>query len=286
MCGIFGYIGARNAVEILLDGLRRLEYRGYDSAGLAIQTPRGLEVRRRAGRIDHLDRLVATEPLEGTVGLGHTRWATHGRPADHNAHPHRDCSGDLAVVHNGILENYLELKAALEAQGHRFTSETDTEIVAHLVESFVSGGAELAAAVNAALQKIRGAFAICVLSGRDPGRIVVAKRGAGAVVIGLGDREIFVASDIPAVLPHTRQVVLLEDDEIAVLHRDGLSSARRRRSPGMPRWQKKAAIRTSCSRRSTSSPRPWPTRCGGAWISKPAWCICPRRISPRRWSPG
>src|SRR5215470_1893391 len=225
MCGIFGYIGARNAVEILLDGLRRLEYRGYDSAGLAIQTPRGLEVRRRAGRIDHLDRLVATEPLEGTVGLGHTRWATHGRPADHNAHPHRDCSGDLAVVHNGILENYLELKAALEAQGHRFTSETDTEIVAHLVESFVSGGAELAAAVNAALQKIRGAFAICVLSGRDPGRIVVAKRGAGAVVIGLGDREIFVASDIPAVLPHTRQVVLLEDDEVAVLHRDGLSIA-------------------------------------------------------------
>ena len=122
MCGIFGFIGTRDAVEILLDGLRRLEYRGYDSAGLAIQTPSGLQVRRSAGRFDHLDRLVAREPLQGTVGLGHTRWATHGRPADHNAHPHRDCSGNLAVVHNGILENYLELKSALEADGHRFTS--------------------------------------------------------------------------------------------------------------------------------------------------------------------
>jgi glucosamine--fructose-6-phosphate aminotransferase (isomerizing) len=225
MCGIFGYIGTRNAVEILLDGLRRLEYRGYDSAGLAIQTPSGLEVRRRAGRIDHLDRLVAEKPLSGTVGLGHTRWATHGRPADHNAHPHRDCSGNLAVVHNGILENYLDLKCTLEAEGHRFTSETDTEVVAHLIEGHLRTGVDLPTATNAALQRIRGAFAICVLSGSDLGRIVVAKRGAGAVVIGLGDTETFVASDIPAVLPYTRRVVLLEDDEIAVVSQHGVSIA-------------------------------------------------------------
>jgi len=223
MCGIFGYIGSRDAVGILLDGLRRLEYRGYDSAGLAIQTSTGLEVRRSVGRIDGLDRLVALEPLSGFVGLGHTRWATHGRPADHNAHPHRDCSGRLAVVHNGILENYLELKSELETDGHRFTSETDTEVVAHLIEASLTPGIPLSAAVTAALQRIRGAFAICVLSEAEAGTIVVAKRGAGAVVIGLGEKETFVASDIPAVLPHTRRVVLLEDDEIAVLGRETLS---------------------------------------------------------------
>jgi glucosamine--fructose-6-phosphate aminotransferase (isomerizing) len=219
MCGIVGYIGSRNAVEILLDGLRRLEYRGYDSAGLAIQTASGLEVRRSTGRIDRLERLVAADPLSGTVGLGHTRWATHGRPADHNAHPHRDCSGRLAVVHNGILENHLELKAELEAAGHRFTSETDTEVVAHLVERFLAGGADLSAAVTSALRHIRGTFALCVLSAAEPDRIVAAKRGAGAVVIGLGEGETFVASDIPAMLPHTRRVVVLEDDEIAVVSR-------------------------------------------------------------------
>src|ERR1700682_2109523 len=179
MCGIFGYIGSRDAVKILLDGLRRLEYRGYDSAGLAIQTPSGLEVRRSVGRIDGLDRLVPSNPLSGTVGLGHTRWATHGRPANHNAHPHRDCSGRLAVVHNGILENYLELKSDLEAEGHRFPSELHTEVVAHLIERFLMAGSALPAAVIAALQRIRGAFAICVLSAAEPGCIVVAKRGAG-----------------------------------------------------------------------------------------------------------
>ena len=214
MCGIFGYIGGREATSILLDGLRRLEYRGYDSAGLAIQTASGLEVRRSVGRIDGLDRLVASDPVRGSVGLGHTRWATHGRPADHNAHPHRDCSGRLAVVHNGILENYLELKSELELDGHRFTSETDTEVVAHLIERFLTAGQRLPDAVTAALQRIRGAFAICVLSATESGCLVVAKRGAGAVVVGLGDEETIVASDIPAVLPHTRRVVLLEDDEI------------------------------------------------------------------------
>ena len=225
MCGIFGYIGGREATSILLDGLRRLEYRGYDSAGLAIQTASGLEVRRSVGRIDGLDRLVASDPVRGSVGLGHTRWATHGRPADHNAHPHRDCSGRLAVVHNGILENYLELKSELELDGHRFTSETDTEVVAHLIERFLTAGQRLPDAVTAALQRIRGAFAICVLSATESGCLVVAKRGAGAVVVGLGDEETIVASDIPAVLPHTRRVVLLEDDEIAVVRRNTLSIA-------------------------------------------------------------
>src|SRR5215510_6742447 len=223
MCGIFGYIGGREATSILLDGLRRLEYRGYDSAGLAIQTASGLEVRRSVGRIDGLDRLVASDPVRGSVGLGHTRWATHGRPADHNAHPHRDCSGRLAVVHNGILENYLELKSELELDGHRFTSETDTEVVAHLIERFLTAGQRLPDAVTAALQRIRGAFAICVLSATETGCLVVAKRGAGAVVIGLGNDETIVASDIPAVMPHTRRVVLLEDDEIAVVGRNTLS---------------------------------------------------------------
>jgi len=241
MCGIFGYIGTRDAVDILLGGLRRLEYRGYDSAGLVIQNPSGLEVRRSVGRIDGLHRLVTANPLSGTVGLGHTRWATHGRPADHNAHPHRDCNGRLAVVHNGILENYLELKSELEAQGHRFTSETDTEVVAHLIERSLTARVTLADAVTTALQQIRGAFAICVLSATDPERIVVAKRGAGAVVIGLGENETFVASDIPAVLPHTRRVVLLEDDEIAVVDREAMSISSLdgreiRREPSIVTW--------------------------------------------------
>ena len=223
MCGIVGYVGGRNAVEILLAGLRRLEYRGYDSAGLAVQTSSGLEVRRSTGSIDRLEQLVATDSLTGRVGLGHTRWATQGRPADHNAHPHRDCSGRLAVVHNGILENFLELRVTLEAEGHRFTSETDTEVVAHLVERFLAGGAKLPAAVTAALRRIRGAFGVCVVAEAEPDRIVVAKRGAGAMVVGLGDDETFIASDVPAILPYTRRVVVLEDDDIAIVSREGLS---------------------------------------------------------------
>src|SRR5262247_593779 len=178
MCGIFGYIGGREATSILLDGLRRLEYRGYDSAGLAIQTTSGLEVRRSVGRIDGLDRLVASDPVRGSVGLGHTRWATHGRPADHNAHPHRDCTGRIAVVHNGILENYLELKSELENEGHCFTSDTDTEVVAHLIERSLQREATFLSSVTAALRRVRGAFAICVLSSSAPDSIVVAKRGA------------------------------------------------------------------------------------------------------------
>jgi glucosamine--fructose-6-phosphate aminotransferase (isomerizing) len=241
MCGIVGYIGERNAVEILLDGLRRLEYRGYDSAGLAVQVGGGLQVRRSVGKIDRLQRLIEQDPLRGSTGLGHTRWATHGRPSDANAHPHADCTGRLVVVHNGILENYAELKTALETEGHRFRSETDTEVMAHLVERSLAAGQDLAAAVKAALRQIRGAFAFCVLSSDEPGRIVAAKRGAGAVVIGLGEGEMFIASDIPAVLPYTRTVLILEDEEIALLTREGVSlstlaGAAVERAPSVVTW--------------------------------------------------
>jgi glucosamine--fructose-6-phosphate aminotransferase (isomerizing) len=225
MCGIVGYVGHRDVVSILVEGLRRLEYRGYDSAGLAVQSADGLIVRRSVGKIDRLQQVIEQAPLAGTTGLGHTRWATHGRPSDVNSHPHADCAGRLVVVHNGILENYLELKDRLEADGHRFRSETDTEVMAHLVEALLPTSGDLVTAVTAALREIRGAYAFGVLSADEPGRIIAAKRGGGAVVIGLGESEIFLASDIPAVLPHTRSVVILEDDEVAVISREGLSIA-------------------------------------------------------------
>ena len=223
MCGIVGYVGHRDAVGIIVDGLGRLEYRGYDSAGLVVQSESGLVVRRSVGKIARLRSVIEAASVAGTTALGHTRWATHGRPSDANAHPHVDCGGRVAVVHNGILENYLELKASLEAEGHRFRSETDTEVMAHLVERELPRSGDLVSAVKAALRRIRGAYAFCVLSADEPGRIVAAKRGGGAVVVGLGDGELFVASDIPAVLPYTRQVVILEDDEVAVIGRGGLS---------------------------------------------------------------
>ncbi len=220
MCGIVGYVGEQDAVGILLDGLRRLEYRGYDSAGIAVQSPSGLDVRRSVGKIDRLRQIIDHASLTGTTGLGHTRWATHGRPSDGNAHPHADCTGRLVVVHNGILENYLELKTALERDGHEFRSETDTEVMAHLIECALSKGHDLTGAVRWAIGRIRGAYALGVLSADSPGCIIAAKRGAGAVVIGLGDGETFVASDIPAVLPHTRTILILEDNEVAELTRE------------------------------------------------------------------
>ncbi len=220
MCGIVGYTGRQDAVGILVDGLRRLEYRGYDSAGIAVQTPAGLDVRRSVGKIDRLRQAIERRPLAGTTGLGHTRWATHGRPCDGNAHPHVDCTRRLVVVHNGILENYLELKAELEREGHQFRSETDTEVMAHLIESARTSGQDLVAAVRWAIGRIRGAYALGVLAADEPGLVITAKRGAGAVVVGLGEGETFVASDIPAVLPHTRTVLILEDNEIAEVTRD------------------------------------------------------------------
>ena len=241
MCGIVGYVGERDAVGILLDGLGRLEYRGYDSAGLVVQAGARLVVRRSVGKIARLRQVIEATPVAGRTALGHTRWATHGRPSDANAHPHVDCSGRVAVVHNGILENYLELKVKLEAEGHVFRSETDTEVMAHLVESELPRWGDLVSAVKAALRQIRGAFAFCLLSADEPGRIIAAKRGGGAVVVGLGDGEVFVASDIPAVIPHTRQVVILEDDEVAVIGRDGLAistleGASVERTPSVIAW--------------------------------------------------
>jgi glucosamine--fructose-6-phosphate aminotransferase (isomerizing) len=223
MCGIVGYIGERNATRIIMEGLKRLEYRGYDSAGLAVVGDHGLQVRRSPGKIRNLEARLENEPTAGSVGIGHTRWATHGRPSESNAHPHADCSGSLVVVHNGILENYLELKEQLIADGHRFRSETDTEVLAHLVERHRAAGAGLREAVRAALHQIKGAYAIGVLSADRPDRLIAAKHGAGSVVVGLGEGEVYLASDIPAILPHTRDVVVLEDGEIAEIGREGVA---------------------------------------------------------------
>jgi glucosamine--fructose-6-phosphate aminotransferase (isomerizing) len=221
MCGIIAYVGAKPVVPVLLDGLRRLEYRGYDSAGLAVVGGGRIEIRRSAGKLVNLQAAIAAEPLSGEYGLGHTRWATHGRPTEENAHPHSDCSGRIVVVHNGIIENYLDLKRELQAEGHVFVTETDTEIVAHLAEREMrSDGLE--AAVRRALQRLRGLFAIVLMTTDDPGKIVAARNGP-PVVVGLGDGESFVASDIPAILAHTRNVVFLGDEEMAVVTRDGAS---------------------------------------------------------------
>ncbi len=223
MCGIVGYVGERSAVGIIVDGLKRLEYRGYDSAGVAVLGPGGaLEVRRAAGRIKVLESLLRERPLAGSLGVGHTRWATHGRPSDENAHPHTDCSGTLVVVHNGILENYLEVKERLRVEGHVFRSETDTEVLAHLIEHHLRGGARLDRAVKAALAEFRGSYAVAVVSTAAPDRLLAAKHGAGSVVVGLGQGEMFVASDIPAVLGHTRDVVILEDGEVAEVAAHGV----------------------------------------------------------------
>jgi glucosamine--fructose-6-phosphate aminotransferase (isomerizing) len=222
MCGIVGYIGDKNAVEIILDGLKRLEYRGYDSAGVAVVGPEGLQIRRAAGRIKILEGLLRERPVHGAAGIGHTRWATHGRPTDENAHPHTDGSGTLVVVHNGIIENYLALKEQLLGEGHRFASETDTEVIAHLIERHLRQAPRLDEAVRRALRELRGSYAIAVLSMTSPDRLIAAKHGAGSVVVGLGQGETFLASDIPAILSHTRDVVVLEDEDVAVVTRHGV----------------------------------------------------------------
>ncbi len=220
MCGIVGYIGGQNAVPIILDGLRRLEYRGYDSAGLAVLCgEQDLQIRRASGKLRNLEEVIRLNPVEGTFGIGHTRWATHGRPTEENAHPHRDCKDDIVVVHNGIIENYLTLKHQLEGEGHIFKTETDTEIIAHLVEKRFQG--KLEDAVRAALTELHGVFAMAIISRSDPDKIVVARSGP-PVVIGLGDNEYFVASDVPAILSHTRDMFFLADGDMAVLTRDGV----------------------------------------------------------------
>src|SRR5215213_5986572 len=220
MCGIIGYIGSKPVVPVLIEGLRRMEYRGYDSAGVAVVSPEGISLRRSAGKLANLEQSIRVEPVEGLYGVGHTRWATHGRPTEENAHPHRDCTGRIVVVHNGIIENYLELKRELQAQGHTFKTETDTEIVAHLVEREMKDDG-LENAVRRALKIMRGMFAIVLVSVDDPEKIVAARNGP-PIVVGLGDNEFFVASDIPAILSHTRDVVFLGDEEMAIITRTGV----------------------------------------------------------------
>jgi glucosamine--fructose-6-phosphate aminotransferase (isomerizing) len=217
MCGIIGYIGPKDVVPVIIDGLRRLEYRGYDSAGVAVLKNGSIELRRSAGKLANLEDVIADQPLSGEYGVGHTRWATHGRPTEENAHPHRDCTGRIVVVHNGIIENYLDLKRELQQQGHRFVTETDTEIVAHLVEREMKHDG-LENAVRRALALMRGLFALVLISADDPDKIVAVRNGP-PIVVGLGDGEFFVASDIPAILTHTRDVVFLGDEEMAVVTR-------------------------------------------------------------------
>src|SRR4051795_11403382 len=220
MCGIIGYIGAKEVVPVLIEGLRRLEYRGYDSAGVAVVSHGAISLRRSAGKLSNLEEVIVHDPISGDYGVGHTRWATHGRPTEENAHPHRDCTGKIVVVHNGIIENYLDLKVELQAQGHKFVTETDTEIVAHLVEREMKDDG-LENAVRRALMLMRGLFALVLISADDPEKIVTVRNGP-PIVVGLGDGEFFVASDIPAILAHTRDVVFLGDEEMAVITRTGV----------------------------------------------------------------
>ena len=220
MCGIVGYVGTQRAVPIILDGLKRLEYRGYDSAGIAVyQDDETLGVRRASGKLRNLEDMLQIDPVDGCYGIGHTRWATHGRPTEENAHPHRDCSGDIVVVHNGIVENYLSLKEQLQQEGHIFKTQTDTEVIAHLVEKYFDGNLEHA--VRQAVKELRGVFALSVLCRRDPYKIVAAREGP-PVVIGLGKNEYFVASDVPAILGHTRDMFFLADGDMAILTPDGV----------------------------------------------------------------
>ena len=223
MCGIIGYLGAKPAVPVLIDGLRRLEYRGYDSAGIALVRAGEIEVRRSAGKVDRLEEVIRAEPVDGEYGVGHTRWATHGRPTEENAHPHRDCSGRLVVVHNGIIENYLELKQRLQRAGHRFQTETDTEVIAHLVEQeFQPDGDGLEGAVRRVLGQLRGLFGMVLVHAADPDKVVAVRNGP-PLVVGIGESEFLVASDVPAILNHTRDVVFLGDEEMAVITRGGVA---------------------------------------------------------------
>ncbi|MGC4067768.1 MAG: glutamine--fructose-6-phosphate transaminase (isomerizing) [Polyangiaceae bacterium] len=219
MCGIVGYVGPRKVVPVLIEGLRKLEYRGYDSAGVAVQVGSSVEIVRAKGKLENLARALEERPLDGTVGIGHTRWATHGRPSEQNAHPHS--AGDVAVVHNGIIENHVALKHELKAAGVTFQSDTDTEIVAHLINRAYGPGTTLIDAVRQALLQLRGAYALAIVSKREPDRVVVAKQ-ASPLVIGFGDGEMLCASDIPALLGHTRRMLFVEDGEIAELTASGL----------------------------------------------------------------
>lgn len=223
MCGIVGYIGSKNATPIVMEGLKRLEYRGYDSAGIAVLENGKIEIRRDAGKIDHLEKLVREQPVQGQVGIGHTRWATHGEPNMRNAHPHLGMTGDVVLVHNGIVENYLALRDELKTEGAVFRSETDTEVIIHLIERYLAAGNGLQEAVRMALNQLRGAHGIVVMSRHEPDKMIAARIGnAGGVVIGKGDQEMYIASDLPAILEHTRDMVFLESRQMAVVRRSDL----------------------------------------------------------------
>jgi glutamine---fructose-6-phosphate transaminase (isomerizing) len=220
MCGIVGYVGSKPVASLIINGLRKLEYRGYDSAGIAVVCNQELLIRRAPGKLTNLVRSLEAEPLSGDYGIGHTRWATHGRPTEENAHPHRDCTGKIAVVHNGIVENYAELKTKLQKNGHRFATETDTEVIAHLVESLLPGRSFQEAA-RVALDQLRGSFAVCIISVDCPNTIITARSGP-PLVLGIGNGELLVASDVPALLEHTNNMYFMKDGEMAVLSPDGL----------------------------------------------------------------
>src|SRR5688572_30585376 len=247
MCGIVGYVGKRQATGILIDGLKRLEYRGYDSAGIVVQNGHGLSCEKRAGRIANLEAGVKRRSLHGRVGIGHTRWATHGGVSRANAHPHLCCDGKIAVVHNGIVENYAELRAELEGR-HTFHSETDTEAIPHLIEElYRENGGDLLRAVNAAVDRLRGSLAIAVLHADHPNSISVARVNC-PIVIGLGEGESFLASDIPALLPYTRKIIPLEDNELASIGLDGVQLYDRHLNPKSRRplritWSADAAVK-------------------------------------------
>src|SRR5215510_7530953 len=231
MCGIFGYVGPQDPVPIIMGGLRSLEYRGYDSAGIAIVEDGHLQVRRASGKLKKLEELLTNQPLKGQFGLGHTRWATHGRPTEENAHPHRDCKGRIVVAHNGIIENYLALKRKLLEEGHKFTTETDTEVIAHLIEKYFQGNLEQA--VLKVVEQLRGLYAFTVVSADDPQKIVAVREGA-PIIVGSIDGEGFVASDVPAVLPYTRSILFLDEHEVAVVAPGGIrlfDSAGKERKP-------------------------------------------------------
>ncbi|HZH30275.1 MAG TPA: glutamine--fructose-6-phosphate transaminase (isomerizing) [Pyrinomonadaceae bacterium] len=222
MCGIVGYVGNKQVVPVIIDGLRKLEYRGYDSAGIAVvDESHVLDIRRAEGKLRNLEEAIRLKPLDGTYGIGHTRWATHGRPTEENAHPHRDCTGRVVVVHNGIIENYLQLKERLRKTDHNFVTETDTEVIAHLIEEYLREEVKLEIAVQRAVRDLRGIFALSIISVDEPDLIIAVRQGP-PVVIGLGDGEYFVASDIPPILQHTRDVFYLGEREIAVLTRDAV----------------------------------------------------------------
>ena len=222
MCGIVGYVGNKQVVPLIIDGLRKLEYRGYDSAGIAVvDEAHQLKIQRAEGKLRNLEEALRQKPLDGTYGVGHTRWATHGRPTEENAHPHRDCTGRVVVVHNGIIENYLTLKDELRKKDHHFVTETDTEVVAHLIEEHLKAGKSLEQSVRATVNELRGIFALSILSADEPDTVISARLGP-PVVIGMGDGEFFVASDVPAILEHTRDVFFLGDSEVAVMTKAGV----------------------------------------------------------------